>query len=149
MLNRPNRAHNEAPAMSFEQQVAQVLDSLTKELTMSEPPAGPLDAANEYAARHSRPFTTLRQALETTTTPFLQAVDRYRADMQEARRLSATEEGCSDFVVEAEDRFRASAKAAIPLNHLCEAVAVSNDIPNCPPGDMRNCPPVAAQAVVG
>nr|EZQ04218.1 hypothetical protein ABAZ39_24805 [Azospirillum argentinense] len=27
---------------------------------------------------------------------------------------------------------------------------VSNDIPNCPPGDTRSCPPVAAaQAVVG
>lgn len=50
MSNRPNRARNEAPAMSFEQQVAQVLDSLTKELPMSEPPTGPLGAANEYAA---------------------------------------------------------------------------------------------------
>ncbi|MFD1626628.1 TnsD family Tn7-like transposition protein [Azospirillum griseum] len=26
---------------------------------------------------------------------------------------------------------------------------LSNDIPNCPPGDTRNCPPVAVQAVVG
>lgn len=60
MSNRPNRARTEAPAMSFEQQVAQVLDSLTKDLPMSEPPAGPLEAANEYAARTQHDTELLR-----------------------------------------------------------------------------------------
>ncbi|WP_434617457.1 hypothetical protein [Azospirillum sp. B2RO_4] len=78
MSNHPNRAHTEAPAMSFEQQVAQVLDSLTKELTVSEPPTGPLDAANEYAAppRHASSLaTTVIPALGLT---FREAADRAR-----------------------------------------------------------------------
>jgi hypothetical protein len=150
MSNRPNRAHTEAPVMSFEQQVAQVLDSLTKELPMSEPPAGPLDAANEYAAPSTAPdagprMNVLRRAF-ASTSPLAIALDQYRADIEAARPLAETMEGCGDAVSAAEAAFHQRAADAIPFQTVRDALAavewVRNDLtessgdrpsdPDCP-----------------
>lgn len=68
------------------------------------------------------PLNLANRQPDAAATPFLQAVHRYRADMLEARRLSATDDG-DDVLSEAEDRFHASTEAAIPFRHLPDALA--------------------------